>query len=350
MLLLRPPYTDASKLGFGQYFTDHMFVARYETGKGWYEAKVVDFSNLELSPAASVLHYSQEVFEGMKAYRSADGRVLLFRPEQNARRMSRSAQRICMPGIPEDLFLQGVKDVVLKDKEWIPGDEGTSLYIRPTMVGDDGFLGIKPSKKFTFFVVLSPVGPYYKEGFNPIPIYVEEQLVRAVVGGVGDIKTGGNYAASLLADTKAKEKGFTQVLWLDAKEHKYAEEVGSMNIFFVIGKKVVTPALNGSILPGITRDSVLILAPDLGYEVEERAIPIQEILEGIRKGTVTECFGSGTAAVISPVGSLHYKGVDYLINDGKVGEVTQNIYRHLVDIQYGRSKDPYGWVQEIGRI
>lgn len=347
---MRPPYTDTSKLGFGQYFTDHMFVARYETGKGWYEAKTVDYNDFKISPAASVLHYSQEVFEGMKAYRSADDRVLVFRPEQNARRMNRSAQRICLPTIPEELFLQGVKEVVLQDKEWIPGDEGTSLYIRPTMIGDDGFLGIKVSNRFTFFIVLSPVGPYYKEGFNPIPIYVEDQLVRACVGGVGDIKTGGNYAASLLADTRAKEKGFTQVLWLDSKEHRYAEEVGSMNIFFVMGNKVITPALNGSILPGITRDSVLTLAPDLGYEVEERAIPIQEILEGIEKGTVTECFGSGTAAVISPVGSLHYKGVDYELNGGKVGEVTANLYHHLVDIQYGRVRDPYGWVNEIGRF
>lgn len=347
---MRPPYTDTSKLGFGQYFTDHMYVAKYETGRGWYEAKTVEYKSFEISPSASVFHYSQEVFEGLKAYRSADGRVLLFRPEQNARRMNRSARRICLPEIPEELFLQGLKDVVLQDKEWIPGDEGTSLYIRPTMIGCDDFLGIKVSNKFTFFIVLSPVGPYYKEGFNPIPIYVEDQLVRAAVGGVGDIKTGGNYAASLLADTRAKEKGFTQVLWLDSKEHKYAEEVGSMNIFFVMGNKVVTPALNGSILPGITRDSILTLAPDLGYEVEERLIPIQEILEGIKDGTVTECFGSGTAAVISPVGTLHYKGVDYILNDNKVGEVTNNLYRSLVDIQYGRVADPYGWVQEIGRV
>ncbi len=345
---MKPPFSDTSRLGFGQYFTDHMFVANYETGKGWYEAKTVDYASFAIDPAASVLHYSMEIFEGLKAYRSADGRILLFRPEQNARRMNRSATRLCMAEIPEELFLRGVKEVVLQDKDWIPGDEGTSLYIRPTMIANENFLGIKVSNRFMFYVILSPVGPYYKEGFNPIPIYVEDKLVRASVGGVGDIKTGGNYAASLFADNRAKKLGFTQVLWLDSKEHRFVEEVGSMNIFFVFGNKLVTPALNGSILPGITRDSVLKLAPDLGYEVEERAISIDEVLEGIKSGKVTECFGSGTAAVISPVGLLHYKGVDYVLNNGRTGEVTNHIYRSLVDIQYGRAADPYGWVQEIG--
>lgn len=347
---MRPPYADTSKLGFGQYFTDHMFTANYHTDKGWYDVGTTKFGPFTMNPAASVLHYSQEVFEGLKAYRSADGRILLFRPEQNARRMARSAERLCMAAIPEELFLQGVKEVVLQDKEWIPSDQGTSLYIRPAMIGNDDFLGIRVSNKFIFYIVLSPVGPYYKEGFNPIPIYVEDQMVRASVGGVGDAKTGGNYAASLLADAQAKKMGFTQVLWLDSKEHKYCEEVGSMNMFFVFGNKLVTPALNGSILPGITRDSLLRLAPDMGYQVEERAISIEEVQEGIDSGKLTECFGSGTAAVVSPVASLHYKGKDYILGDGKTGEVTGKLYNRLVDIQYGHAEDPYGWVQEIGTL
>lgn len=347
---MRPPFTDTSKLGFGQYFTDHIYRADYATDKGWYDVGTTKFTTFAMNPAASVLHYSQEIFEGLKAYRSADGRVLLFRPEMNARRLNRSAARLCMAEIPEETFLQGVKDVVLQDKEWIPGDPGTSLYIRPAMIGNDDFLGIRVSNKFIFYIVLSPVGPYYKEGVNPIPIYVEDKLVRASVGGVGDIKTGGNYAASLLADARAKKLGFTQVLWLDSKEHKYAEEVGSMNIFFVYKNKLVTPALNGSILPGVTRDSLIRLAPDMGYKVVERTINIEEIMAGITSGEVTECFGSGTAAVVSPVASLHYKGQDYKLGDGKTGEVTGKLYNRLVDIQYGRVADPYGWVQEIGRV
>lgn len=349
MYKMRPPYIDTSKLGFGQHFTDHMFIAYYTADQGWHDAKITQFTSLPLNPAASVLHYSQEIFEGLKAYCASDGRVLLFRPEMNARRMSRSAARLCMQGVPEDLFLQGVKDLVLKDKEWIPKDPGTSLYIRPTLIGNDDFLGIRVSSRFIFYIILSPVGPYYKEGVNPIPIYVEDKMVRASVGGVGDAKTGGNYAASLLADAQAKKKGFTQVLWLDSKEHRFCEEVGSMNMFFVFGDKLVTPALNGSILPGITRDSILKLAPDMGYEAEERAISIDEVIEGIAGGRLTECFGSGTAAVISPVGSLHYRGRDYRLGEGKTGQVTGKLYNRLVDIQYGRVEDPYGWVQEIGK-
>ncbi|MCR4441970.1 MAG: branched-chain amino acid aminotransferase [Peptococcaceae bacterium] len=347
---MRPPYDDTSKLGFGKYYTDYMFVMKYSEGKGWHDREIKKYEPLMLDPAACVLHYSQEIFEGLKAYLSKDGRILLFRPEENARRMNRSARRLYMPEIPEEEFLRALSELVIKEKHWIPGDPGTSLYIRPTMLGVEAFLGVKPAKEYLFYIILSPVGPYYKEGFNPIGIYVEDRLVRASVGGVGDVKTGGNYGASLLAGMKAQEKGFAQVLYLDAKENRYVEEVGSSNVFFVIDGVLVTPPLTGSILPGITRDSVLKMSPDLGYRVEERLITIDEVLESIASGRLTEMFGTGTAAVISPVGLLCYKEKEYAINNKQVGEVTANLYKRLVDIQYGLAEDPYGWVREIGRI
>lgn len=346
---LKPKFQDASQLGFGRIFTDRMFTMRY-INNAWTEPKIEKYKKFSLDPSACVFHYSQEIFEGMKAYAAEDGRILLFRPEQNVRRMNKSAERLVMPTIPEEDMLQAITELVLAEKEWLPRAAGTSLYIRPTMIATEAFLGVHPSTEYTFFIILSPVGAYYKEGFKPVKLYVEDTFVRAAVGGVGDIKTGGNYAASLMAGYRAQQKGFSQVLWLDAKERKYVEEVGAMNMFFVFGNKLVTPALTGSILPGITRASVLELAKYLGLEAEERAISIDEVIEGISSGSITEAFGSGTAAVISPVGSLTYKEKEYVINGNQVGTVTQQLYDTLVNIQYGRQADPFGWVREIGKI
>ncbi len=347
---MRPPYKDVSKLGFGQYFTDFMFVMKYNEEKGWYDKEIKKYEPFAFDPAACVLHYSQEVFEGQKAYVSEDGRVLMFRPLENARRMNRSAVRMCMPEIPEDVYMKALKDLIMHEKHWIPQTPMTSLYVRPTMIGVEPFLGVKPSREILFYIILSPVGPYYKNGFNPIGIYIEDEMVRSMPGGVGDIKAGGNYGASLLGGLKAKKKGFEQVMWLDAKEHKYVEEVGSMNVFFVYGDKLVTPPLDGSILPGITRDAVITMASDLGYEVEERPINIDEALRDAENGKLTEMFGTGTAVVISPVGLLFYKNKEYQINEKKVGKVTQRLYDALVDIQYGRAEDRYNWVYELGRM
>lgn len=347
---MRPPYDDTSKLGFGKILTDHMFMMKYTDEKGWHGEGVKNYGPLVLDPAACALHYSQEIFEGMKAYATQDKSILLFRPEENVRRMNRSAIRLCMPEIPEELFLQAITDLVTKDKEWVPRDSGTSLYIRPTMIGIEPFLGVKPGAEYCFYILLSPVGAYYKEGFNPIGIYVEETLVRAAVGGVGDVKTGGNYAASLYAGEIAKKKGFAQVLYLDAREHSYVEEVGSMNVFFVYGDLLITPPLNGSILPGITRDSVIRLAEDMGYTIEERPITIEEVINDIAAGKITEMFGTGTAAAISPVGYLSYRDKEFIINNNQVGEVSRKLYDRLFNIQYGREKDTYGWVREVCRI
>ncbi|MCL6615048.1 MAG: branched-chain amino acid aminotransferase, partial [Firmicutes bacterium] len=272
---LRPeqlkPLVDPAELGFGRYFTDRMLIRYFKDGR-WGEARIEPYHSFSMDPAARVLHYSQEIFEGLKAYPTDDGRILLFRPEENARRMNRSAARMCMPAMPEEEFLECLFTLVRAEKRWIPKAPGTSLYIRPAMIGTEPALGVHPSDEYIFFVILSPVGAYFKTGFKPVRLYVEDVYVRAVPGGVGDAKTGGNYAATLLAGARAEEKGFSQVLWLDARERRYVEEVGSMNIFFVFGKRLVTPALSGSILPGVTRDSVLKLAPRLGYQVEERPI------------------------------------------------------------------------------
>jgi branched-chain amino acid aminotransferase len=347
---LKPLYKDPAHLGFGKVFTDYMFTMKYRQGEGWVEPKITRYSPFTIDPAAVVLHYSQEIFEGLKAYAAKDGRILLFRPEQNAKRMYRSAERLCMEPFPEEYFVEAIETLVNLEKRWIPRAPETSLYIRPTLVGLGAALGVHPASEYLFFIILSPVAAYYKEGFKPVKLAVEDYYVRSVIGGVGDAKTGGNYAASLMAGAKAEEKGFSQVLWLDAKEKRFVEEVGSMNMFFVFGKKLVTPNLGGSILPGITRASVLELAKSLGYQTEERQISIEEVVEGLTNGTLTEAFGSGTAAVISPVGSLFYKDRDYLINNNQVGSVTQELYTKLVDIQFGNAKDPFGWVREIGRL
>lgn len=344
---MKPPYGDVEKLTFGRIFTEHMYTIRYREGQGWYDGKIDKYQPFSLDPAACVFHYAQEIFEGLKAYRSEDGRILLFRPEQNARRLNRSARKLCMPELPEELFLGALTELVKLEQDWIPDKPGTSLYIRPTMIATEAFLGVDAAKEYIFYIILSPVGAYFKAGFNPVSIYVEDQLVRASVGGVGDIKTGGNYAASLLGGAKAKQKGFSQVLWLDAQKHQYIEEVGAMNVFFVFGEKIVTPMLTGSILPGITRDSVIKLAHAMGLEVEERRISIEEVLEGIRTRKLTEMFGSGTAAVISPVGLLHYQDKNYYINENQVGRITRMFYDKLIDIQYGRVDDQFGWSYEL---
>lgn len=346
---LKPLFEDASKLSFGRVFTDRMFTMRYAKN-GWGQPKIEKYKNFNLDPSACAFHYSQEIFEGLKAYAAEDGRILLFRPDQNVKRMNRSAERLVMPTIPEEDMLQAIQDLVLSEKRWIPRAPGTSMYIRPTMIATEAFLGVHPSQEYIFYIILSPVGAYYKGGFQPIKLYVEDTFVRATVGGVGDIKTGGNYAASLMAGYRAQQKGFSQVLWLDGRQRKYVEEVGAMNMFFVFGNKIVTPELSGSILPGITRDSVLKLAKYMGIETEERVISIDEVIEGISSGKITEAFGSGTAAVISPVGSLYFKEKEYVLNNNQVGTVTQKLYDKLVDIQYGREEDPFGWVREIGRF
>jgi branched-chain amino acid aminotransferase len=341
----RKPKPDGTTLGFGQIFTDHMFVMPYDAGRGgWHDPVVTPYANFSLDPAAMVFHYGQAIFEGLKAYRGQDGTIHLFRPTANIARMSNSATRLCMPELPAEVALAGLKALVRTDAAWVPSTPGATLYIRPTMVASEAGLGVRPAKQYLFFIIMSPVGAYYPEGFNPVKIYVTDQYVRAVPGGVGAAKAAGNYAASIRAAEEAKKKGFTQVLWLDACERRYVEEVGTMNIFFVMGDEVITPPLAGSILPGITRDSALRLIRDWGYTVVERPITIDEVLEAGERGVLKEAFGTGTAAVISPVGALHYHGRDCVINNGKTGPLSQRLFDELQAIQYGRAKDPYGWV------
>jgi len=338
---------DETQLGFGKHFTDRMLLVEWKDGQGWCDARIQPYAPFLLDPACLVFHYGQEIFEGMKAYKWADGRVALFRPEMNARRFNRSAERLCMAEIPEELFLKGIEQLVSLERDWIPTAAGTSLYIRPTLIAVEPVLGVKPSGHNYFYVILSPVGAYYAAGFNPVSILVEDHYVRAVPGGTGEAKCGGNYASSLKAGLEAKKKGYDQVLWLDGREQRYIEEVGAMNMFFVYGNRVVTAALNGSILSGVTRDSVLKLAPTLGYEVEERQIDVNDLMADIRDGKVTEAFGSGTAAVITPVGRLCYKDECLQLTGGKVGEITQNLYDTLTGIQTGRIAHTFGWVRFI---
>jgi len=340
-------FTDATQLGFGKLFTDRMLLVEWKAGQGWVDARIKPYEPFIMDPACLVLHYAQEIFEGLKAYKWPDGSIALFRPEMNARRFNVSAERMCMPSVPEDLFLAGVADLVRLEKDWIPSADGTSLYIRPTMIAVEPVLGVKPSDHIYFYVILSPVGAYYAAGFNPIKIMVEDTYVRAVPGGTGEAKTGGNYASSLKAGLEAKKKGFDQVLWLDGMEKKYIEEVGAMNMFFAYGDTVVTAPLEGSILHGVTRDSVIKLAGHLGFNVVERKVDIDTIMSDIRSGKITEAFGSGTAAVITPVGHLGYKGEQLMIGSGAVGRLTQKLYDTLTGIQYGRLPDTFGWVKKI---
>ncbi|WP_219836818.1 branched-chain amino acid aminotransferase [Paenibacillus sp. R14(2021)] len=340
----KPPQ---DQLGFGVYFTDHMFVMDYTTEEGWHGSRIVPYQSIALDPAAKVFHYGQTVFEGLKAYRTEDGRILLFRPEANFARMNRSNERMNMPPIPIDMAMAAIKALTLADQDWIPTDAGNSLYIRPFMIATQATLGVQPSERYQFIIIMSPVGAYYPEGINPVKIFVESHYVRAMIGGVGEAKTAGNYAAGLRAQTAAKEQGYTQVLWLDGAAHKYIEEVGSMNVFFKIGGTVYTPALNGSILDGITRNSVIQMLKHWNIPVVERVLSIEEIYEAGRDGTLEEAFGTGTAAVISPVGELCWLGEKLVICGGETGELSKRLYGSLTGIQYGRETDRLQWMVEV---
>jgi len=338
---------DQSSLGFGKIFTDHMFVMDYTEGKGWHDAQIVPYQNLSLAPSAMVFHYGQEMFEGLKAYLGKDGKVYLFRPDMNAKRTNDTNERLCIPQLPIEDFVEAVKAIVAVDKDWIPSEPGTSLYIRPFIIATDEFLGVAPSKTYKFIIILSPSGAYYANGLNPVGIWIEDDYVRAVRGGMGFAKTGGNYAVSLKAQVKAHDGGYSQVLWLDGVERKYIEEVGAMNIFFKINGTIVTPELSGSILPGITRNSVIALCKHWGLPVEERRISVDELITAAKDGSLEEVFGSGTAAVISPVGKLRYKNDVYTICDNKIGETSQKIYDAITGIQLGEAEDPFGWRVEV---
>jgi branched-chain amino acid aminotransferase len=338
---------DDSELTFGTIFTDHMFNMDYDPDKGWHDARIESYRDISMDPATMVLHYGQAIFEGLKAFRTSSGSIRLFRPKDNIKRMNRSARALCMPEIDEQLFLTCLKKLVEVEKDWVPSAPQTSLYIRPTCIAMDPFLGVRSSYTFRFFIILCPVGAYYKEGFNPVKIWVTKDHVRAVRGGLGEAKTPGNYAASLYAGEEAHRAGFTQVLWLDGVEQKYVEEVGSMNIFFVIDDELVTPELNGSILPGITRDSVLALGKKWGMKVSEKKISIDDVMDAHDSGKLQEIFGSGTAAVISPVGELKYGDRTITVADGNVGPMAHKFFDAITDCQYGNAEDDMGWIETV---
>lgn len=336
------------EFSFGSTFSDHMFTQDYAPGKGWHDAEVAAYHALTLDPSAAVLHYSQEIFEGLKAYRNPQGSINLFRPHENFKRFNRSAKRMVMPEVDEQLHFDALKSLIELDHAWVPAQPGSSLYIRPTMIATSAKLGLGASANYTHFIITGPAGSYFQGGFQPISVYIADKYRRAVAGGVGEAKTGGNYAASLYASEEVAKLGYSQVLWLDAIEGKYVEEVGAMNICFVYeNKRIVTPSLSGSILPGITRDSILKLAPTLGYEVSEERLDVHQILADIESGKITESFGCGTAAVISPVGKLCLLGKEYTINDNQSGKIAQHLYDQLTGIQYGTIEDPFDWIEEV---
>lgn len=335
------------QLQFGKVFTDHMFIMDYKEGLGWHDPRIIPYQPISLDPSSVAFHYGQTVFEGLKAYKTDDDRILMFRPEKNMQRLNLSNDRIVIPQLDEELALNALRQLVLIDKEWIPHAPGTSLYIRPFVIATQPYLGVAPSVQYKFIIIMSPVGAYYKEGLNPVKILVEDEYTRTVKGGTGEAKTGGNYAASLKAQEKSEARGFSQVLWLDGKEHKYVEEVGSMNIFFKINGTVVTPELNGSILAGITRDSVLRLLRHWGVPVEERKLSIAEIYQAHADGVLEEAFGTGTAAVISPVGQLSWKDESITLNNEETGAISKKIYDTLTGIQYGQLEDIFGWTVEV---
>lgn len=339
---------DENRLGFGNYYTDHMFVMDYTEGQGWHSARIEPYHALSLDPAAMVFHYAQESFEGLKAYRTKEGKVQLFRPEKNGERLQSTHERLCIPTIPVEDFVQAVKALVDVDRDWVPSAEGTSLYLRPFTIATEAHLGVKPSDSYQFLVIASPSGAYYEEGLNPVKIYVEDEYVRAAPGGTGFIKCGGNYAASLAGQMKAHEMGYSQVLWLDGIERKYVEEVGSMNCFFKIDGVIRTAPCVGTVLPGITRMSCIELLRDWGYTVDcETRLSIDEVIQAARTGHLEEVFGTGTAAVVSPVGQLYYEGETAVIGGGKIGEVTQRLYDTLTGIQWGTVADEKGWVVPV---
>ena len=343
----RKPLPDPDTLVFGKTFTDHMFLMNYDAGQGWHDPRIVPYGPLSLEPSCMVFHYAQELFEGMKAYRTPEGKVQLFRPMENALRFNSSCERMCVPAIDPDFFVDAVKALVKVDQAWVPNKKGASLYIRPFVFATDPSLGVHASHSYLFVIILCPVGSYYAEGINPVKIYVEDADVRAVRGGTGYTKCGGNYAASLRAGERAEEKGYSQVLWLDGVERKYIEEVGAMNVLFKIDGKVVTPALTGSVLPGITRKSCLELLRDWGVSVEERLISAQELFDAAESGKLEEAWGSGTAAVVSPIGELVMGDKVVTVNGGQIGRLTQRLYDTLTGIQWGTEPDPYGWTVPV---
>ena len=335
-------------LPFGTYFSDHMFLMNYVDGQGWSNPRIVPYGPFELEPSAMVFHYAQEMFEGMKAYRTADGRIQLFRPDQNIARMNRSGERLCIPHIPEDLFLAGLKALIELDQEWVPHDPNSSLYIRPFAFATDPHIGVHASHTYQFAIITCPVGSYYAEGINPVRIMIESDDVRAVRGGTGYTKCGGNYAASIRAGEEAARKGYSQVLWLDGVHKKYIEEVGAMNVMFKISGRIVTPSLaNGSVLPGITRKSCLELLHSWGYDVEERDLSVDELMQAAADGSLEEAWGTGTAAVVSPIGELAYRDEKYAVHNNGIGPITQKLYDTLTDIQWGRLDDPFGWIVPV---
>ncbi len=342
----KPLFADSSKLVFGKVFTDYMFTCRYTTEKGWFDAEIKPYQPLVLDPAAMVFHYAQEVFEGQKAYLSPDDKILMFRPLDNAKRLNHSLSRMCMPTFPEELYIEAETELLKLEKRWIPKGKGTSLYIRPTVIATEPAIGVREAKEFLFYIICSPCGLYFPDGFKPISVMVSEDYVRAAPGGTGNAKAGGNYACGMLGTHIAKEKGYGQIVWLDACERTYIEEMGAMNIFFVRNNTLITPMLTGTILEGITRRSIIELARSLGITVEERRIAVSDIVEGIQDGSVTEAFAAGTAAIIAPIGKIAYKNIEYSIST-EPGILTKKLYDQLLGIQYGELDDPFGWVVTI---
>ena len=338
---------DQKHLGFGKYMTDYMFVMDWTKEEGWKDARIVPYAPITLEPACVTLHYAQETFEGMKAYRTAEGKIQLFRPEMNAKRMINSNARLCMPEVPEDMFVEAVKALVKVEEDWVPSEPETSLYIRPFMFATESALGVHMATAYKFMVICCPVGAYYAEGINPVKILVEDELVRAVKGGTGFTKCGGNYAGSILGQVKAEKMGYSQVLWLDGEHRKYVEEVGTMNIMFKIDGEIYTAPIEGTVLPGVTRDSMIHILRDWGYKVNETRLSIDDLMKAGHDGKLEEVFGTGTAAVISPVGELRYKDDVITINDFKIGELTQKLYDTLTGIQWGKLEDKYGWTVEV---
>ncbi|MDO4568419.1 MAG: branched-chain amino acid aminotransferase [Clostridia bacterium] len=340
---------DESTLGFGKHFTDHMFIMEYESGKGWLNPRIEPYHRLALDPASSVLHYAQEIFEGLKAYRRQDESIVMFRPQDNCKRLNASAERMCMPQVDVEFNVEAMRRLVEIEKDWVPRLDGTSLYLRPTMIANDEALGVHAASNYIYYIICSPSGAYYPTGLAPIKIKVEDRYVRAVRGGTGFAKTGGNYASSIRAGADASAEGFAQVLWLDGQEMKYVQEVGAMNMMFLLDDALVTAPLDGSILPGITRDSILTLAREEGLDVQERRLAVDELMEAAANGRLKEAFGTGTAAVVSPVGQLSYRGEMLTVGDGGIGALTQRFYDELTGIQRGRLPDAHGWITPVCR-
>lgn len=337
-------------LAFGKYYTDYMFIMDWSKEMAWHDARIVPYQNLSLDPASMVFHYAQETFEGLKAYRTPEGNVQLFRPEMNAKRFANSNKRLCMPEIPESMFLSAIEALVAVEKDWVPGSEGQSLYIRPFCYASQASVGAHPSLQYKFVIILSPVGAYYAGGLQPVKIYVEDEFTRASPGGTGFAKCGGNYAGAFAAQEKANALGYDQVLWLDGVEKKYVEEVGAMNVMFLIEEKVLTAPIKGTVLPGVTRDSIIHLLKESGYEVLERQLSIDELMTAAKDGRLKEAWGTGTAAVVSPIGELYYQGQKVIVSDNKIGPLTQNLYNTLTDIQWGKTKDIYKWTYPIPHV